>query len=165
MRAGEGYGKGLDEVGIVDSDVLGRGRSSCCVNGHVSVAVAVNAHVNVNVGTTPACVPSFRRAGRDMAAGKEIAAPANCPRCARALPPGAAKVCVFCGTPLTVTPTRNPNLGFGPRPLRDPLVGPVGAGRFKVEELIGQGGMGKVYRARHLALDRLTCLKMLKPAL
>ena len=100
-----------------------------------------------------------------MAAGKEIAAPANCPRCARALPPGAAKVCVFCGTPLTVTPTRNPNLGFGPRPLRDPLVGQMVAGRFKVEELIGQGGMGKVYRARHLALDRLICLKMLKPAL
>ncbi|OLD06532.1 MAG: hypothetical protein AUI48_10845 [Chloroflexi bacterium 13_1_40CM_2_68_14] len=39
------------------------------------------------------------------------------------------------------------------------------AGRFKVEELIGQGGMGKVYRARHLALDRLVCLKMLKPTL
>ncbi|MFN2548824.1 MAG: protein kinase [Myxococcales bacterium] len=81
------------------------------------------------------------------------------------LPPGSAKVCVFCGTPLTVTPTRNPNLGFGPRPARDPLVGQMVAGRFKVEELIGQGGMGKVYRARHLALDRLVCLKMLKPAL
>ena len=58
-----------------------------------------------------------------MAAPKESAAPTNCPRCARALPPGSAKVCVFCGTPLTVTPTRNSNLGFGPRPGRDPLVG------------------------------------------
>jgi tRNA A-37 threonylcarbamoyl transferase component Bud32 len=91
----------------------------------------------------------------------------TCPRCARVLPPGTAKVCVFCGTPLSVTPTRNPNLGFGAtsRPARDPLIGQTVAGRFKVEELIGQGGMGKVYRARHLALDRLVCLKMLKPAL
>ena len=102
-----------------------------------------------------------------MAAAKETAAPAHCPRCARALPPGQAKVCVYCGTPLNVTPTRNPNLGFGAssRPPRDPLIGTLVAGRFKVEELIGQGGMGKVYRARHLALDRVVCLKMLKPAL
>jgi serine/threonine protein kinase len=101
-----------------------------------------------------------------MSAGKETA-PANCPRCSRALPPGTAKVCIYCGTPLTVTPTRNPNLGFGfsSRPQRDPLIGQMVAGRFKVEELIGQGGMGKVYRARHLALDRVVCLKMLKPAL
>ena len=102
-----------------------------------------------------------------MAAAKETAAPANCPRCARVLPPGPAKVCVYCGTPLSVTPTRNPNLGFGlsSRPPRDPLIGTLVAGRFKVEELIGQGGMGKVYRARHLALDRVVCLKMLRPAL
>ena len=91
----------------------------------------------------------------------------TCPRCARVLPAGTTKVCVFCGTQLSVTPTRNPNLGFGfsSRPSRDPLVGEVVAGRFKLEELVGQGGMGKVYRARHLALDRLVCLKMLKPAL
>ena len=102
-----------------------------------------------------------------MAAAKETAAPASCPRCARLLPPGQAKVCVYCGTPLTVNPTRNPNLGFGmpSRPQRDPLIGTLVAGRFKIEELIGQGGMGKVYRARHLALDRVVCLKMLKTAL
>ena len=102
-----------------------------------------------------------------MAGAKETAAPANCPRCARALPPGQAKVCVYCGTPLNVSPARNPNLGFGmsSRPPRDPLIGNLVAGRFRIEELIGQGGMGKVYRARHLALDRVVCLKMLRPAL
>jgi serine/threonine-protein kinase len=57
------------------------------------------------------------------------------------------------------------SLGLASRPTRDPLIGATVGGRFKVEELIGQGGMGKVYRARHLALDRLVCLKMLKPAL
>ncbi len=47
----------------------------------------------------------------------------------------------------------------------DPLVGTVISGRFRVDDLIGQGGMGKVYRARHLALDRTIVLKMLKPQL
>ena len=51
------------------------------------------------------------------------------------------------------------------RPPRDPLIGEMVAGRFRIEELIGQGGMGKVYRARHLSLDRLVCLKMLKSSL
>jgi len=73
---------------------------------------------------------------------------AHCPRCARPLPPGAAKLCVYCGAAL----------------IPDPRIGQVVAGRFKIEELIGQGGMGKVFRARHLALDRNVCLKMLKPS-
>jgi len=47
----------------------------------------------------------------------------------------------------------------------DPLVGTVVSGRFRVDDLIGQGGMGKVYRARHLALERTVVLKMLKPQL
>ena len=53
----------------------------------------------------------------------------------------------------------------GPRVQRDPLIGTEIAGRFLVEELIGQGGMGKVYKARHLALEKTVCLKTLKPAL
>jgi tRNA A-37 threonylcarbamoyl transferase component Bud32 len=48
---------------------------------------------------------------------------------------------------------------------RDPLIGTEVAGRFLIEDLIGQGGMGKVYKARHLALDKTICLKTLKPAL
>jgi len=43
----------------------------------------------------------------------------------------------------------------------DPFVGRTINGKFKVEAMIGQGGMGKVYRARHLTLDRLVVLKML----
>ena len=97
----------------------------------------------------------------------ETQAAASCPRCTRILPSGASTACVYCGTPLSVTPTRNPNLGFGfaARPAQDPLIGTIIAGRFRIDEMIGQGGMGKVYRARHLALDRVVCLKMLKPAL
>jgi len=89
---------------------------------------------------------------------------AACPRCARALPPGIAKLCVYCGAALTVAGS-GAAPGIASRPARDPLIGQTVAGRFKVEELIGQGGMGKVYRARHVALDRLVCLKVLKRAL
>ena len=48
-----------------------------------------------------------------------------------------------------------------PEPEADPFVGVTVNGKFKVEALIGQGGMGKVYRARHLTLDRPVVLKML----
>ena len=43
----------------------------------------------------------------------------------------------------------------------DPFVGRTINGKFRVEAMIGQGGMGKVYRARHLTLDRPVVLKML----
>src|SRR4051812_3602504 len=63
--------------------------------------------------------------------------------------------------PLTAPAPPRPSSRTG----HDSLVGTVVGGRFQVEELIGQGGMGKVYRARHLTLDKPVCLKMLKPAL
>jgi eukaryotic-like serine/threonine-protein kinase len=90
--------------------------------------------------------------------------PRSCPRCQRALPPDAKKLCVYCGAPLVRGAT---DPGFRPAKAQagDPLVGTVIASRFSVQELIGQGGMGKVYRARHLALERTVVLKMLKPQL
>ncbi len=41
--------------------------------------------------------------------------------------------------------------------------GSVLAGKYRVERVIGQGGMGLVVEARHLALDERVALKFLLP--
>ena len=42
-----------------------------------------------------------------------------------------------------------------------PRVGDVLAGKYRVEKVIGEGGMGVVFAARHVALDQLVAVKVL----
>jgi tRNA A-37 threonylcarbamoyl transferase component Bud32/tetratricopeptide (TPR) repeat protein len=72
-----------------------------------------------------------------------------CPECQQPVEDD-ARFCGSCGAACAVTPVA-----------ADPFIGLTINGKFKVEALIGQGGMGKVYRARHLTLDRPVVLKML----
>ncbi|MCG8424561.1 MAG: serine/threonine protein kinase [Proteobacteria bacterium] len=44
---------------------------------------------------------------------------------------------------------------------RDPLIGQVLTERYVIEECIGQGGMGRVYRARHTRMSRFFAIKVL----
>jgi len=48
---------------------------------------------------------------------------------------------------------------------RDPyrLVGRTFVNKYRIDELVGIGGMGAVYKAYHLALGRIVAIKILKP--
>lgn len=52
-----------------------------------------------------------------------------------------------------------------PEETRDPMLGRVLAGQFEIRERIGSGGMGTVFKARHLAMGTGVALKLLHPAL
>ncbi len=45
----------------------------------------------------------------------------------------------------------------------DPLIGELVDGRYQVIDLIGRGGMGRVYRAEHVAIKRKVALKVFTP--
>src|SRR5512138_3192862 len=76
-----------------------------------------------------------------------------CGKCHRDAPEGAL-FCSHCGA------TIKPETGAGEA--ADPLVGQTVAGKYFIHQLLGHGGMGDVYKATHLTLDRPVVLKLLR---
>jgi serine/threonine-protein kinase len=77
----------------------------------------------------------------------------RCPSCAQIFS-GDARFCPFDGDPLVAAPDYSPTA--------DPLIGQVLEGRYRVESVLGEGGMGTVYEVRHTTLDRRFALKALR---
>ena len=77
----------------------------------------------------------------------------QCPRCGRQFPDN-VHVCPDDFTPLRADET------ISDAPV-DPLIGRVFDGKYRLEEPLGGGGMGTVYRATHLLIERPVAIKVL----
>ncbi|MEZ4246960.1 MAG: hypothetical protein R3B99_01765 [Polyangiales bacterium] len=74
------------------------------------------------------------------------------------------RICETCGARFRGNPERCPLDGGKLVPLPDPLIGRTLAGRYVIEEKIGVGGMGTVYRAKHEVVGRDVAVKFLAPS-
>jgi eukaryotic-like serine/threonine-protein kinase len=78
-----------------------------------------------------------------------------------------ARLCPVCGTTYPDTVRFCPDDASTLRAIDDggDLIGEVIADRYQVTALLGEGGMGRVYVARHVRLPQQVAIKVLHPSL
>jgi serine/threonine-protein kinase len=75
------------------------------------------------------------------------------------------KKCPKCGTVYDTDNTLCPNDGAVLVRTRDTLLGQTLASKYRIDEKISEGGMGTVYRATHILMEKQVAIKVLHPAL
>src|SRR6266480_6315205 len=75
------------------------------------------------------------------------------------------KTCPKCGTEYPDTTTLCPADGLVLEKTDDSLLGQTLAEKYRIDEAISEGGMGKVYRGTHILMDKTVAIKVLRASL
>lgn len=75
------------------------------------------------------------------------------------------KKCPKCGVEYADQTTLCPADGVALEKDGDSLLGTTLAGKYRIDELLNEGGMGTVYRGTHVLMDKTVAIKVLRPSL
>jgi len=75
------------------------------------------------------------------------------------------KKCPKCGVEYSDTTTLCPADGVALETTNDALIGATLAGKYRIDALLNEGGMGSVYKGTHVLMDKTVAIKVLRPSL